>query len=136
MQSINKHTAFLMELSKFEYENVKNNCIHVADVTFFKSTDTSPPTTITSFGRVDYGKNVNFSIDDKRNILKLDRCKRKIVLVTIDRLECDKSFQDVQVLDTRLRSASSGSGIVVLMMAVKATKISNKIRDKRVICWY
>ena len=134
--SLTKHDNtphFLMELSIHEYTTLKNNCIHVSDVTFHKSTDTSPQTTRTTFARVDNGKNINFITDETSNILQLDRCKSKIVLITIDKFECHKAYQDVQILNTQLRSSCSGSGIVVLMMTIKATKIGKDIEDKRIL---
>ena len=134
--SLTKHENtphFLMELSKFEYETLKNNCIHVSDVRFLKCTASTTPIITTVFGRVDYGRNVNFNVEDNSKILQLDRCKRKIVLVTIDKLECHKCYQDLQILNTLLSSSSSGSGIVVLMMAIKASKLPLEIKDKRIV---
>ena len=72
--------------------------------------------------------------------ISLDRMKRRLYLITMRKEECVKCTSDVEVLNTRLslnrrkqhKATYKGSGIVVLMIAIKGTKISPEIQNNRV----
>ena len=124
---------FLMELSKDEYKTLANNCLHLSDVLFNKGSSSLQSTINTTFGNMRLGNKINFKKVDDNIMLNMDRCRRRMVLITLDKSECDKCYQDVQILNTKLMSNSTGSGVVVLMMAIKGAKIQNSKEDKRIV---
>ena len=125
---------FLMELSKQEYAILKDNCIHVGELSFIKDSVSSKGTIISIFSTVNKGNKIEYDkVDNKQLIINVDRSKKRTVLITIDKLECGKCYQDVEVLNTKLNSNCEGSGVLVLMIATKATKIEKGMVDKRIV---
>ena len=124
---------FVMELSKEEFAILKDNCFHVGEVAFTKHSLSSKANMNSVFGTINKGSNIHYDEVDNRLIINMDRSKKRTVLITMDKSECSKCHQDIQVLNTKLNSNCEGSGVVVLMIATKVKKIHKEMVDKRIV---
>ena len=131
---------FLMELSKQEYTTLEHCCIHISGIRWYKSSTTCTKEHQTEFNSIKIGKGIKQNTISNIIHLNIDRSKRKMVLIIIDKDECLKCPQDVTILNTMLsmqkqkqpKSKHLGSGKVVLMMAVKPRKICVNVKHNRV----
>ena len=116
-----------MELYKDEYKIFESNSIHIGDVSITKYSSSSQRTMITVFHSIEMGANIQVNKAGNITKLNMDRMKKKMILITINKSECYKSSSGVQILNTRLGLQNKkeqkvdyvGSGVVVLMMAIK-----------------
>ena len=131
---------FLMELSKQEYTTLEHCCIHISDIHFYKSKTAFTEVNQTEFNSIKIGKGIQQSRLSNIIHLNIDRSKRKMLLIIMDKDECWKCPQDAITLNTMLSMQKhkrpnikhQGSGKVILMMAIKARKNSIKMQHKRV----
>ena len=128
---------YLMELSQDEHILLKNNTIHVGGLTIETCKHGNQQTTHTTFESVIYGDNLETKNEDNLKKIVLSRMKRRMVVITMDKSECDKSFQNICIVNkkfdmkqkknkTRLFKPSS---IVVLMIAIDKKKSKNNGDD-------
>ena len=121
----NNTPHFLMELSLQEHSILKECCIHVDGLTLIKSTQGTQKTYLTNFHSAVYGTEVKKDMINDVHELNLDRTKRKMVLITMNKSECVKAVTDVHIINTCLQDTNQAfepSGVVVLMMTVKEHK--------------
>ena len=125
----NNTPHFLMELSLQEHSILKECCIHVDGLTLIKSTQGTQKTYMTNFHSAVYGTEVKKDMINDVHELNLDRMKRKMVLITMNKSECVKAVTDVHIINTCLQDTNQSfepSGVVVLMMTMKECKRADK----------
>ena len=111
-----------MGLSQQEYSIIKVCFISVGGITFIKSNQGSQKKLIITFDSFRYGMGVNKVKFDGIQKLNMDRVRRKMVLITMNRSECVKAVMDVHIINTGLQDKNQTfkpPGIVVLMMTMK-----------------
>ena len=94
---------FLMELSKHEYSMIQKYCIHVGGINFVQSKQGSNKKTHTTFESVKYGAYVSRHTHEGKEMLNLNRTKRKMNLITMNKSECEKSPSNVHIINTCLQ---------------------------------
>ena len=90
-----------MELTDEEYMILKCNSINVSGVKFSKVRNGHNDRIVTTFHSVTYGKNIHTIKVHEYSKINMDRMKRKMVLITIDKSECEKALGNVIILNTR-----------------------------------
>ena len=57
---------------------------------------------ITEFHSIQIGRNIQVTKVGKVTKLNMDRMKRKMILITINKSDCHTSSRNIQILNTRL----------------------------------
>ena len=84
----------------------------------------------TTFESVVYGKNIRIMKDGSISKIILSQMKRRMVMATMNKSECDKIMQNVCIVNTRfdlkrkskMKKLFKLSGIIVLMIASEKNK--------------
>ena len=130
---------FLMELSQEEHLLLKNSIIHLAGLSVKTCNIGNQKTVHTTFESVVFGKNVKIMKDGTISKIALSQMKRRMVMVTMDKVEFNKSMQNVCIVNTRfdlkqkskMKKLFKPSGIIILMIASekkRLLKMMSKIR--------
>ena len=125
---------YLMELSQEEHLLLKKSTIHVGGLTFETCKEGNQKTIHTTFESVLYGDNLHTMKENNIKKIVLSRMKQRMVMITMDKSECDKSFKNVCIVNTKFDMKRkknklklfNPSGIVVLMIAMEKTKTKNE----------
>ena len=93
---------FLIELSTDEYKSLEHCCIHISGIRWYKSMSSRKELYHTEFNSIRIGNGIQHNKESNIIHLNIDRSKRKLVLIVIDKEECSKCPQDVIILNTML----------------------------------
>ena len=93
----------------------------------------------TTIESVLYGVNIHTKKENNMKSMVLSRMKQRMVVITMDKLECDKSLQNICIVNTRFDlkrkknkiKRFKPSGIVVLMIAMEKKNTTENNKDNR-----
>ena len=124
---------FLMELSIQQYNVIKNNSIHVSGVNFITPQTHMQKTEFSNYSNIEIGCNLSHKNITGSLNLNIDRIKKNMVIITMDKSECMTSRSNVEVINSTINDAHfKGSGVVIVMMAKKGGKVDEHHQDKRI----